>query len=165
MQEEFDSLMENGTWEYQELLKRRKIIKNKWVYKLKLATNESVDRYKARLVAKGFIRKERLDFEETLSLVVKFNSIRMVFSIIVTKDMNITHFDVCTTFLYGEIKEEIYMTWPLGFENIKEVGKVCRLHKLLYGFRLSSKISFSLNIILLPPLLMDVYIIVHHTLI
>jgi hypothetical protein len=68
------------------------------VYKLKLATNESMDHYKARLVAKGFIQKERLDFEETLSLVVKFNSIRMVFSIIVTKDMNITHFDVCTTF-------------------------------------------------------------------
>jgi len=57
------------------------------------------------------------------------------------------------------------MTWPLGFENIKEVGKVCRLHKLLYGLRLFSKISFSLNTILLPPLLMDVYTTVHYTLI
>jgi hypothetical protein len=89
----------------------------------------------------------------------------MVLSIIAAKDMNITQFDVCTTFLYGEIKEEIYMTWPLGFENIKEVGKVCRLHKVLYGLQLSSKFSFSLNTILLPPLLMDVYTIVHQTLV
>jgi len=45
--------MENGTWEYQELPKGRKMIKNKWVYKLKLATNKSVDHYKTRLVARG----------------------------------------------------------------------------------------------------------------
>ncbi len=55
MQEEFDSMMENGNWEYQKLPKGRKIVKNKWVYKLKLATNKSVDRYKVRFVVKGFI--------------------------------------------------------------------------------------------------------------
>jgi len=79
--------------------------------------------------------------------------------------MNITQFDVYTTFLDGEIKEEIYMTQPLRFENIKEVGKVCKLHKVLYGLQLSSKISFSLNTILLPPLLMDVCTIIHQTLV
>jgi hypothetical protein len=131
--------MENGTWVYQKLPKGRKIVKNKWVYKLKLVVDESVDHYKARLVAKGFTRKEWLDFKETFSPIVKLNSIKIVFSIITTKDMNITQFDVCTTFLYGEIKEEIYMTQPLRFENIKEAGKVCRLHKVLYGLRLSSK--------------------------
>jgi len=36
-------------------------------------------------------------------------------------------------FLYGEIEEEIYMTHPLGFENIKEAGKVHRLCNALYG--------------------------------
>jgi len=78
MHEEFDSLMENGTWEYQELPKGRKIVKNKWVYKLKLAVDESMDHYKARLVAKGFTQKVGLDFKETFSPIVKFNSIRMV---------------------------------------------------------------------------------------
>jgi hypothetical protein len=79
--------------------------------------------------------------------------------------MNITQFDVYTIFLDSEIKEEIYMTQPLGFENIKEVGKVCKLHKVLYGLQLSSKISFSLNTILLPPLLMNVCTIIHQTLV
>jgi hypothetical protein len=124
--------MENGTWEYQKLPNGRKIVKNKRVYKLKLVANKSVDRYKARLMAKGFTQKEGVDFKETFSPIVKFDSIKIVFSITITKDMNITQFDVRTSFLYGEINEKIYMTHPLGFENIKEVGKVCRLCIVLY---------------------------------
>jgi hypothetical protein len=95
MQEEFDSL-------------------------LKLETNKSVDHYEVRLVAKGFTRKEGVDFNVTFSLVVKFDSIKIMFSIAAAEDMNITQFDVYIVFLYGEIEEDIYMTQPLGFENIKE---------------------------------------------
>ncbi len=54
-------------------------------------------------------------------------------SIATAKDMNITQFDICTTFLYSEIEEQIYMTQPLGFENINEAGKICKLCKVLYG--------------------------------
>jgi hypothetical protein len=93
--------MENGTWEYQELLKGRKIIKNKWVYKLKLVVDGSMDHHKTSLVAKGFTQKEGVNFKETcfnLKLVMKFNSIRTMFSIIVVEDMNITQFDFCTSF-------------------------------------------------------------------
>jgi hypothetical protein len=122
------------------LPKGRKIVKNKWVYKLKLATNKSVDCYKVRLVVKGFTQKEGVDFKETFSPIMKFDSIKIVISIIVVEDMNITQFDVCTAFLYGEIEEEIHMTQPLGLENIKETGKICRLCMVLYGLQQFSKI-------------------------
>ncbi len=133
------------------------------MYKLKLASNKSVDHYKVRLVAKGFTEKERVDFKETFNPVVKFDSIKIVLSKAIGEDMNITQFDICTTFIYGEIEEEIYMTQPLGFENIKEVGKVCRLCKVLNGLRRFPKfgIGSSFNTILLPPLLMDVRTIIH----
>jgi hypothetical protein len=49
-----------------------------------------------------------------------------MFSITIVEDMNITQFDFCTSFFYSEIKEEIYMTQPLGFKNIKETRKTCR---------------------------------------
>jgi hypothetical protein len=93
--------MENGTWEHQELLKGRKIIKNKWVYKLKLVVDGSIDNYITSLVAKGFTQKEGVNFKKTrfnLKLVVKFNSIRTMFSITVVEDVNITQFDFCTSF-------------------------------------------------------------------
>jgi hypothetical protein len=110
--------MENGNGEYQELLKRRKIIKNKWVYNLKLVVDGNMDHYKTSLVAKGFTQKKGVNFKETcfnLKLVVKFNSIRTMFSITIVEDMKITQFDFCRSILYGEIEEEIYMTQPLGF--------------------------------------------------
>ncbi len=109
-------------------------MKNKWVYKLKLAVDKSTNHYKARLVATGFTQKEGVDFKETFSLVVKFDLIKTMFSITAIDDMNITQFDVCEFILYGEVEDKIYMTHPLGFENIKEAGKICRLRHALYRF-------------------------------
>jgi hypothetical protein len=117
MQEEFNSLMQNGTWEYQTLPPGRRVIQNKWVFKQKLSVDGSVDRYKARLAAKGFTQCEGIDFKETFSPVIKFDSIRTILSVATAEDMNITQFDVKTAFLYGDIEEEIYMVQHQGFEH------------------------------------------------
>lgn len=103
MHEEYDSFIENDTWILQDLPEGRKIVHSKWVYKVKLAADRSVVCFKVQLVAEGFTQKEGLDYKKTFSLVVKFNSIRTILSIVATEDMDIIQFDVCTTFLYGEI--------------------------------------------------------------
>ncbi len=72
-----------------------------------------MDRYKVRLVVNGFTEKKGVDFKETFSLVVKFDSIKIVTSKTTVEDLNIIQFDICTIFLYGEVKEEIYLTQPL----------------------------------------------------
>jgi hypothetical protein len=51
MQEEYDSLMANGTWELDALSKRRKSVACKWVFRRKKDASGEVVRYKARLVA------------------------------------------------------------------------------------------------------------------
>ena len=38
-------------------------------------------------------------------------------------------------FLNVELKEEVFMDLPLGFENVYEVGKVCILKQALYGLK------------------------------
>jgi hypothetical protein len=109
MQEEMQSLQENHTYELVKLPKGRRALKNKWVYRIKSEESNSKPRYKARLVVKGFNQKKGVDFEEILSPVVKMSSIRVVLGLAATLDLEIEQLDVKTTFLHGDLGEEIYM--------------------------------------------------------
>ena len=67
---DMQSLHENNTYELVELPKRRRALKNKWVYQIKTEGSKSKPRYKARLIVKGFGQEKGIDFEEIFSLVV-----------------------------------------------------------------------------------------------
>ena len=69
-QEEFDGLTEMGVWKLVDCPSNRKTIKCRWTYVLKADS-----RYKARLVAKGYTQVHRIDYEETFSLVARYESI------------------------------------------------------------------------------------------
>ena len=74
MQEEMNSLHKNKTYQLVELLKSKKALRNKWVFKLK-KDSERLVKYKARLVVKGFSQKHGVDFDEIFSPIVKMSSI------------------------------------------------------------------------------------------
>ncbi|GJY74958.1 ribonuclease H-like domain-containing protein, partial [Tanacetum coccineum] len=104
MNEEMNALYENKTWVMTELPQDRNPIGCKWVFKIKYKSNGEVERYKARLMAK------------------------------VQKDWKIYQMDVNNAFLFGDLKEEVYMLPPPGFFKKGET-KVCRLIKSLYGLK------------------------------
>jgi hypothetical protein len=81
MNEEYRSLMENDTWDLVPLPKGRKLVRCKWVYRTKYASNGSVERHKGWLVAKGFSQVEGIDYNETFALVAIMNFIRLVLSL------------------------------------------------------------------------------------
>lgn len=75
MDRELESLRINDVWDLVELPKDRKAVGSKWVFKLKMNADGSVERYKARLVAQGFTQKFGVDYDETFCPVVCFESV------------------------------------------------------------------------------------------
>jgi hypothetical protein len=108
MKEEMDSLANNQTWDLVQLPTGKRALQNKWVYKLK-EEDGGEKRYKARLVVKGFAQKKGIDFDEIFSPVVKMTSIRTILSLVAVEDLHVEQLDVKTTFLHGDLEEEIYM--------------------------------------------------------
>ncbi|GJX28486.1 putative RNA-directed DNA polymerase [Tanacetum coccineum] len=101
----------NDTWEVVDLPLGRKVIGGKWVYRIKYKSSGDIDRYKARYVAKGYNQKERIDFDETFSPVVKIVTIRCVINLAVQNNWCIFQLDVNNAFLYGDLDETAPMQW------------------------------------------------------
>eukprot|EP00253_Pinus_taeda_P024163 PITA_24163 len=134
MKDEMESLAHNQTWDLVKLPAGKTTLQTKWVYRLKEEDGRR-KRYKARLVVKGFAQKKGIVFDEIFSLVVKLTSIRTILSLVATKDLHLEQLDVKTTFLHGDLVEEIYMQHPQGYEVKGKEKLVCRLKKSLYGLK------------------------------
>ncbi|GJU35866.1 retrovirus-related pol polyprotein from transposon TNT 1-94 [Tanacetum coccineum] len=65
-------------------------------------------KHKARLVAKGYRQEEGIDFEESFAPVARIEAIRIFVANAANKNMTIYQIDVKTTFLNGELREEVY---------------------------------------------------------
>ena len=137
MKEEMISLEENSTWDLVDLPTGHKIISNRWIYRVKRDANGKINRYKARLVARGFNQREGIDYDETFSPVVRFDTIRVMLSIAANENLELAQFDVKSAFLNGVIKEEIYMHQPEGYEDGSQ--RVCKLLRSLYGLKQSPR--------------------------
>ena len=113
MAEEMLSLHKNQTWRLVSLPSGKKPIGCQWVFKYKKGVSDKEGtRYKARLVAKGYFQKEGIDYNEVFSSMVQHTSIRVLLSIMPVHDMELEQMDVRTTFLHGDLEEEIYMEYP-----------------------------------------------------
>src|SRR3990167_570975 len=115
MNTELKSLTANNTW---ELVSKRetkgKIVKAKWVYKIKKHLDGSIDKYKARLVAKGYSQTPGIDVNETFASIVKHKTWRTLLAVAVELDLEVYHWDIATAFLNSPLEEEVYMETPEG---------------------------------------------------
>ncbi|XP_019099644.1 PREDICTED: uncharacterized protein LOC109132476 [Camelina sativa] len=122
MKAEIDSIIRNNTWELVEKPVGMKPIGVRWVYKLKRKADGSVNKYKARLVAKGYVQQQGTDFNEVFAPVARVETIRLLIALAATRGWEIHHLDVKTAFLNSELKEEVYVTQPKGFEKKRRRG-------------------------------------------
>jgi hypothetical protein len=142
MDEEITSLDKNEAWDILLFPTRRKPIGNKWVFKKNLNAEGKVEKYKARLVAKGYSQVEGIDFGEIFSPVAKLTSIIFMLFVVVAFDFKVEHMDVNTSFLHGDLEEEIYMKQPEGYVVKGKKELVCKLKKSMYGLKQSPRMWY-----------------------
>jgi hypothetical protein len=134
MEEEMASLIENKTWEVKEVPQGVKPVPVKWVFKMKRDQHGNIERYKVRVCAKGFKQTKGVDFEEVFAPVSRQVTLRTLLAVAAAKDLEVDQLDVKTTFLNGDLEEEIWMEQPEGFE-IGEKDRACHLQKALYELK------------------------------
>ncbi|KAL0374404.1 UNVERIFIED_CONTAM: Retrovirus-related Pol polyprotein from transposon RE1 [Sesamum radiatum] len=137
MKDEIVALEKNNTWTVVDLPKGKRAIGSKWVYKVKLNPDGSVDRYKARLVAKGYNQVEGVDYIDRFSPVAKAVTVRTLLAVASSFAWPIHQVDINNAFLHGFLEEDIYMLPPDGYSI--PAGKVCKLRRSLYGLKQASR--------------------------
>ncbi|CAI7820332.1 unnamed protein product [Closterium sp. NIES-54] len=133
VKEEYDSLLENETWELCELPPGKKAISSKLIFRHKYGPDGELTRYKSRLVAKGFQQTKGKDFDEIFAPVGKGTTLRVMLGTAANRGWRIKQMDITTAFLNGIILEELYMLQPEGLDDGS--GRVCRLKKAIYGLK------------------------------
>jgi hypothetical protein len=111
----------------------------KWVFKKKLRQDGTIEKYKASLVTKGYTQKEGEYFFDTYSPVSRLTTIHVLLSLAASHGLLVHQMDVKTSFLNGELEEEIYIAQTDGFVVKGQEDKVCKLVMFLYGLKQTPK--------------------------
>ena len=87
MNREMEILRENGVYELVDRPKGKKMVKSKWVLRVKTNEKGEIEKHKARVVAKGYSQVEGVDYDQTFSPTVRFESIRQMVALGASKGM------------------------------------------------------------------------------
>ncbi|GKA01877.1 retrovirus-related pol polyprotein from transposon TNT 1-94 [Tanacetum coccineum] len=87
------------------------------------------------VVIKGYAQKEGIDFEESFVPVARLEVVRLFIAYAAHKSFTVYQMDVKTTFIYGPLKEEVYVNQPDGFVDSYHPNQVYHLKKALYGLK------------------------------
>ncbi|GJW08936.1 reverse transcriptase domain-containing protein [Tanacetum coccineum] len=82
---------------------------------------------------------EGIDFEESFAPVARLEAVRLFIAYAAHKSFTVYQMDVKTSFLYGPLKEEVYVNQPDGFVDPYHPDKVYRLKKAYIGLSTSTK--------------------------
>ena len=130
MNREMFCLSKNQTWRLVEKPEGVKVLDLRWVFTSKFDNSK-----KARLVVRGFQQDEIL--EDLYSPVAKVQTLKLLLAYCCQFGLYIEQMDVETAFLNGNVKSEVYVKQPPGFED--GTNRVCKLIKALYGLRESPR--------------------------
>ncbi|GKF94402.1 copia protein, partial [Tanacetum coccineum] len=118
-------------WTLVDLPNGKRAISSKWVFRNKKDEKGIMIRNKARLVTQGYTQEEGIEYDEVFSPVARIETIRLFLAYASFKDFVVYQMDVNSAFLYGKIKEEVYVCQPPGFEDPNFPDRVYEVEKAL----------------------------------
>lgn len=142
MHDEIKALHHNHTWSLIPRPMHKNVVDCRWIFKTKLLSDGTVERYKARLVAKGYTQLPGQDFDATFSPVIKPDTVRLVLSLATTSGWSIRQLDVKNAFLHSSLTKEVYMEQLPSFIDPQLPKHVCCLHKAISGLKQAPRAWF-----------------------
>ena len=144
MNKEIEDLVRHGTWdsiERRKVPKSHRITKSKWVYKIKLNKDGSIERFKSRFVVCGYSQIEGVDYTHSFSATMRATSFRLLMALAAGEKLKLEHFDVTNAFTQSDIDSDIYVEPPKGYEQTDQHDDtyVLKLKKALYGTKQASR--------------------------
>jgi hypothetical protein len=130
---EMEAMEFHQVWKLVSRPEGRKVVGVRWVYKVKVKEDGTIERFKARLTAKGFSQKEGEDYDEIYAPTGKATTSRAFLATAAVRNWHVHQMDVNNAFLYGTLKEEVYMEQPEGYDDGS--GRVCKLLRSIYGLK------------------------------
>jgi hypothetical protein len=143
MEEEYETLMSNGTWELVPQPRGSNVVTGKWVFTHKFLSDETFNRYKAHWILRGFTQCPGVDYDETFSSVVKPVTVCTVLTLAASRTWLIQQLDVKNVFLHSTLSETVFCSRPTGFINPAKPDLVCHLNKSLYGLQQAPRAWYS----------------------
>ncbi|KAL0364081.1 UNVERIFIED_CONTAM: Retrovirus-related Pol polyprotein from transposon RE2 [Sesamum angustifolium] len=110
---ELQALEQNGTWELTSLPPDKRTIGSRWVFKLKLNPDGSIDRYKARLMAKSYNQIESVDYFDSFSPVALSVTVRVFLVVAASKSWPLFQLHVNIAFLHASRQWNLELTAKL----------------------------------------------------
>ncbi len=138
MKNENNFLLANKTWSLTNALKDKRMLRDKWVYKIKRNERDEILRYKTRWIVRDFEQIEELNYTKIFASMIKSMSYKIMYVIAAVNDWKIEQMNVKTIFLYEKIEKDVYVVQLIDFEQ--DVNQICKLNKTLYDLKQSSRV-------------------------
>jgi len=141
---EIKDLLRHDTWELvprNQVPRTHKVAKSRWVYKVKINKDGSIERFKSRFVVCGYSQVKGVDYTHSFSATMRATSFRLLIALATHDKLRLEHFDVTSAFTQSEIDKVIFVEPPKGYPQHALDGSPCvlKLHKALYGTKQASR--------------------------
>ena len=142
---EIKGILKQKTWigvDRKSVCGDKPILPGTWAFKLKRLPDGSPLKYKARYCVRGDKQVPGVDYFEIYAPVVQWSTIRLVLTMVLANGWTTRQVDYTNAFTQAELKEDVYIEPPKGFQRKDKRDLVLKLLKSLYGLKQAPKSFF-----------------------